>query len=589
VGLNNIRDNRAAVKHRTGSVRARRENVVTSSELGRYLATWRVLSLLAKRSRPLVRSLMVERPEPADSGVRLAELVASLSLATDLGLAQPEEHVLRQTVIATRLAAAAGQSDEQRAAVFYVSLLAWTGCIADSHELAFWFGDDRNLRADSYQLDKIGLPMLRFMIGHVARGEAPLHRVTMVGRFLTGGMGDAMRSFITHCQTTGDVAYRLGLHPDVRRALLQSFERWDGKGVPDGLAGEEIEPVMRVVHIADDAEVYHRSGGVRAALAMLQARAGTEFDPGLVELCRSRADEIFGDLGSVDAWSVVLDGCTPLDRVIPDSGLTSVLSTFADYADLKSPCFLGHSRAVAELARNAAVQLGMVAADVTLVERAALVYRLGTIGVSSGIWDKAGPLSAIEWERVRTVPYLTERVLCRQRRLAEIGTIAAMSHERMDGSGYPRGLPGGAIPAPARLLAAADVYQALAEDRPHRAALPFNERAAALRADVAAGRLDAVMAGAVLAAAGHPVKKRAPRVAGLTAREAEILELLVRGRSHKQIAVELMISNRTVGSHVEHIYSKIGVSTRGAAAMYAMRHGLVDVRVSGAEAPENIG
>jgi HD-GYP domain-containing protein (c-di-GMP phosphodiesterase class II) len=346
---------------------------------------------------------------------------------------------------------------------------------------------------------------------------------------------------------------------------------------------------MRVVHIADDAEVYCRAGGVDAALTMLKARAGTEFDPELVELCCAKSDEIFGDLGSVDAWNVVLDGCAPLDRVIPDSDLTQVLGTFADYADLKSPWFLGHSQGVAELARDAAAHLGMSAAEVALVQRSALVYRLGTIGVSSGIWDKPGPLSRIEWERVRTVPYLTERVLCRQRRLAEIGAIAAMCHERMDGSGYPRGLPGGAIPPPARLLAAADVYQALAAGRPHRAALSRADRAEALHSEVAAGRLDAAMVRAVLGAAGHPVKKRAPRVAGLTAREAEILELVVRGRSHRQIAAELMISTRTVGSHVEHIYTKIGVTTRGAAAMYAMRHGLVDLRVSSAEATENIG
>ena len=514
--------------------------------------------------------------QDAESGVRLAELVASLSLATDLGLGLPQEHVLRQTVIATRLAAAAGLSDDERAAAFYVSLLAWVGCVADSHELATWFGDDRRLRADSYSVDKTALPMLRFLLDHVSADGSPLRRITMVGRFLSGGFRDAMTSFVAHCQTTSDIADRLGLHEGVQHALPQAFERWDGKGVPAGLRGAQIERVMRVVQVADDAEVCHRLGGVDAALDVLTDRGGSEFDPTLVAVCRERRDEIFGDLNTVDAWQVVIAGCAALDRRLDEDELMAVLEVFADYADLKSPWFLGHSRAVASLAAESARRFGLPPDEVTLVERAALVHRIGMIGVSTGTWDKPGPLSTIEWERVRTVPYLTERVLDRQPRLAEIGRVAGMCHERVDGSGYPRGLSGAAIPAAARLLAAAEVYQALGEDRPHRAAYPRPQREAMLLADGVAGRLDAASVTAVLAAAGHQVRRRRTLIAGLTTREVEVLELLVRGWSNKRIAAHLSISTRTTGTHVEHIYAKIGVSTRGAAAMFAMRHGLVD-------------
>ncbi len=525
----------------------------------------------------------------AESGVRLAELVASLSLATDLGLGLPQEHVLRQTVIATRLAAAGGLSEDERAAVFYVSLLAWVGCVADSHELASWFGDDRQLRADSYAVEKTTLPMLRFLLDHVSADGSPVRRITMVGRFLSGGFRDAMASFVAHCQTTSDIADRLGLHEDVRKALPQAFERWDGKGVPAGLRGDQIERVMRVVQVADDAEVSHRIAGVDAALNMLADRGGTEFDPALVALCRDNAAEIFGDLETVDAWRVVIAGCSPLDRALDDAELMAVLEIFADYADLKSPWFLGHSRAVAALAARAARGFGLPPSEVTLVERAALVCRLGMIGVSTGTWDKAGPLSTIEWERVRTVPYLTERVLDRQPRLAEIGKIAGMCHERMDGSGYPRGLSGAAIPAAARLLAAAEVYQALGEARPQRAAYPQSDREAQLLAEAAAGRLDAAAVTAVLAAAGHQVRRRRTLIAGLTNREIEVLELLVRGWPNKRIAAHLSISTRTAGTHVEHIYTKIGVSTRGAAAMFAMRHGLVDASPIGEESSQRSG
>jgi HD-GYP domain-containing protein (c-di-GMP phosphodiesterase class II) len=458
----------------------------------------------------------------AGSDVRLAELVAASSLATDLGLGVPQEHVLRQTVIATRLAVAAGLTDEEQAAAFYVSLLAWVGCVADSHEMARWFGDDRQIRVGSYDVDKIGAPMLRFMIGHVASGGPPLRRLTMIGRFLAGGLRDAMDSFVGHCQTTGEIADRLGLPPGVHGALAQAFERWDGKGTPAKLRGEQIQAVMRVVQVADDAELFHRLGGVAAALDILRERSGGEFDPNLVDICHAESAAIFGDLDVVDAWSVAIDGCAPLDRRVPESELTTLLETFADYADLKSPWLLGHSRAVASLAAEAARRADRSQAEVTLAERAALVARLGAIGVSTGIWDKPGPLSAMEWERVRTVPYLTERILGRQPVLAKIGAVAATQHERMDGSGYPRGLAGAAIAPVGRLLAAADVYQALGEARPHRAALPPPEQEAALLAEVTAGRLDAAAVNAVLAATGHRTGRRPTTFAGLTGREIEV-------------------------------------------------------------------
>jgi HD-GYP domain-containing protein (c-di-GMP phosphodiesterase class II) len=456
-----------------------------------------------------------------------------------------------------------------------VSLLAWVGCISDSHELARWFDDEQQLRADSYHVDKTGVPMLRFMLGHIASGGPPLRRITMIGRFLAGGIGDAQRSFVTHCQTTGDIAERLGLGPEIRHALGQAFERWDGKGVPAGLAGAAIDPVMRVVQLADDAEVLHRFGGVDCALEMLRARRGSEFDPELVDACGRDPEAVFGDLDSVDVWKETIDRRAALDRELSESELTTTLEAFADYADLKSPSWLGHSRGVAELAVGAARCLGLSEDEITLVERAALVHDIGVIGVSTSVWDSPRPLSRNERERVRTHPYLSERVLSRQPRLAELGCIAGMHHERMDGSGYPKGLRGDAIPITARLVATADVCHALGEDRPHRAAFAPAQREAMLRNEAAAGRLDGEVVQAVLAAAGLRVHQRPTLVAGLTAREVQILVLLARALPNKQIARELSISPRTVGSHIEHIYMKIGVTTRGAAAMFAMRHGLV--------------
>jgi DNA-binding CsgD family transcriptional regulator len=159
--------------------------------------------------------------------------------------------------------------------------------------------------------------------------------------------------------------------------------------------------------------------------------------------------------------------------------------------------------------------------------------------------------------------------------LAPLAAIAVQHRERLDGSGYPRGLTGNAISEPARILATADAYQAMREPRPHRPPRTADEAAAELRAEVKAGRLDADAAEAVLGAAGHRVARRREGPAGLTQREVEVLRLLARGLSNKEIAERLVISPKTVGNHVEHIYGKIGSSSRAAAGLFAMRHGLL--------------
>jgi HD-GYP domain-containing protein (c-di-GMP phosphodiesterase class II) len=209
------------------------------------------------------------------------------------------------------------------------------------------------------------------------------------------------------------------------------------------------------------------------------------------------------------------------------------------------------------------------------LRRAGLVHDLGRLGVSNAIWDKRGPLGAGEWERVRMHPYLTERMLHSSEALAPLGAIAVQHRERLDGSGYPRGLSGAAISRLARILGAADAYQAMREPRPYRPERSADEAAAELRGDVKAGRLDADAAEAVLGAAGHRVSRRREGPAGLTAREVEVLKLLARGLSNKEIAERLVISPKTAANHIEHIYAKIDASTRATASLFAMQHGLL--------------
>ncbi len=290
---------------------------------------------------------------------------------------------------------------------------------------------------------------------------------------------------------------------------------------------------------------------------------------------QSQAAELLTGLDAVSGWDAVLDQEPALALVLRGEQLDAALLAIATFVDLKSPYMLGHARAVADLVAEAAMQLGLPEGEVRTLYRAGLVHDLGRLGVSNAILDRRGPLGAGEWERIRMHPYLTERMLHQSAALAPLGAIAVQHRERLDGSGYPRGLAGAAISRHARLLAAADAYQAMREPRPHRPARTADDAAVELRAEARAGRLDPEAVEAVLGAAGHRVLRRREGPAGLTQREVEVLRLLARGLSNKEIAAALVITPKTVANHVEHIYAKIGASTRARASLFAMQHGLL--------------
>jgi len=376
-----------------------------------------------------------------------------------------------------------------------------------------------------------------------------------------------------HAKLARSLGDELGLPPGALDALGASYERWDGKGWPGEREGERIPLAARVIQLAEFAEVAHRNHGIGGAVEVAGRGSATQFDPNLVAILRADAEKIFRSLDEVSSWEAVLAG-EPALRVLSAAELDEALAAIARFVDLKSPFMLGHSQAVATLARDAAACLDLPAAERTRLYRAGLTAGFGRLGVSNAIWDKPGPLTVAEWERVRLAPQLAERMLRRSAALAPIASLVGQQRERLDGSGYPAGLAGGAIPPAARLLAAADSYQAMLEPRPHRPARSANEAAGELRCDARAGRLDPDAAAAVLAAAGHRVTRPA-NVAGLTAREIDVLRLAVRGLSNKQIAASLVVAPKTVGNHIEHIYTKIGVSNRAGAALFAMRNGLL--------------
>ena len=512
---------------------------------------------------------------PEVAPVRLAELVASLSLGIDLGFGQPMEHVLRQCLIALRLGEQLGLDEAERATIYYTSLLVNVGCHSDAHEQAKWFGDDIALKAAKYDHEPFSVREIIAMVRQIGAGTTPLHRFRTGLEFAISGYRQVNDMMARHAGLARELGSQLGLPEAVLDALGGSYERWDGRGWPGDLAGDKIPIAARVVQLAEFAEVAHRVGGIDAAIALGERRRATQFDPALVDVLRLDAAKIFGQLDDAGSWDAVIDAEPSLAISLTQHECDEALGAIGRFVDLKSPFTIGHSCAVAELAAKAGRQLGLSDDQVRTLHRAGLVHDFGRLGVSNSIWDKRGSLGAGEWERVRMHPYFTERMLRQSPTLAPLANIAVQHRERLDGSGYPRGLSGAAISPLARILGAADAYQAMREPRPHRAPLSAESAATELRIDVRSGRLESDADETVLVAAGHRAVRRREGPAGLTAREVEVLRLVARGLSNKDIARILVISPKTTGNHIEHIYTKIGTSNRAGAGLFAMQRGLL--------------
>jgi HD-GYP domain-containing protein (c-di-GMP phosphodiesterase class II) len=511
--------------------------------------------------------------------VRLAEIVAALSVATDLGMGQPLEFALRSCLLSLRLGEALWLSEAALREVYYQALLRYIGCNVETGLLAAVTGDEIAFRGDFAEIDNSSTGQVLQLFIHFIRlanqGQPPLE----VLRALTAGilsLPQIKASFAGHCEVAQRLAARLGFDGNIVYALGQLYERWDSKGAPNGLKGEAIAPAVRIVTLAQDALLFYRLGGVEAAVAVARKRRGAAYSPEVVDVFCQKAGALFAGLEQEPAWETVL-ALEPGDcRSLSPEALDDACATLADFVDLKSTFTLGHSSAVAGLAAAAVRQMGLPAGDVRTVQRAAWLHDLGRTGVSSAIWDKAGALTAREWEQVRLHPYYTTRILARPAGLAHLSELAGLHHERLDGSGYYRGLPAAMLSPLARLLAAADVFQALCSERPHRPAYLPEQAAEQLNLQVRQGRLDRDAVLAVLAAAGlAKVEKSAGITAGLSEREIEVLRLLTRGLTTQQVAKTLLISPKTADHHIQHIYTKIGVSTRAGATLFALEHQLL--------------
>jgi HD-GYP domain-containing protein (c-di-GMP phosphodiesterase class II)/DNA-binding CsgD family transcriptional regulator len=469
-------------------------------------------------------------------------------------------------------------SEQQLEELFYVTLLRHIGCTAFSHEEGIVVGDDNALRGNFTGIDsRRPAEVAATAIRTFGAGTGSLGRVrTFTAVVLAADRLSMTRVVAAHCDASARLAQQLGLSDGVIDSLNHIFERWDGKGLPLGLKGDAIALSARVTHFSHTVVLETWRRGPTGAREMVRRRAGSEFDPALAQIFLTHSPELMESVTADSVWDGVLATEPASGPWLPASRLDAVAQAFALFSDLKSPYTLGHCQGVARLAEASGRALGLAEVQVQSVRRAALLHHLGRVAIANGIWDKPGRLNEAEWERVRLYPYHTERTVSRLQAWRPLATLAASVQERLDGSGYHRGVPAALLSTEARVLAAADAYQAMSEERPHRPALLPEVAARELRNEVEAGRLDREAVNAVLECAGlRRLTARGGWPAGLTDREVDVLRQVAQAKPNKAIAQALVISEETVRNHVRHIYEKIGVSSRAGAALFAMEHDLI--------------
>lgn len=483
------------------------------------------------------------------------QTLGCLAFAGDLSMGQPIDHSPRSALLAARLAAQVGAGAATSANACALGLLRWAGCTANAQDFADLFGDDIAARA-----------------AHI-EGRSPFHNIRTLSQPLETYTRPIAQA---QCEATVEMAGQLGFKPAIAAAALHLLEHWDGSGIPAGRRGEEIDLLAQIVVLGGDLEVFSRVFGMAKALHLIETRAGRHYDPVLTRLALKHASEWLTEIGELDAWpTAAAHASGAISSTVVD--WDSMATLLADYADLKLPRDFMGSRKVAEIAALTASLLGFDAQTERCLARAALLHGLGRVTVPNPTLERRGPLSEADEEHLRLIPHWTERILKRAPGFAEETALACRAFERLDGSGYPRGLSAQNLDAAARALQACVFVVAGA--RLEQVGNAAKESADLVAREVAAGRLDAPTVNAVMAACGMP-RRPLPTPAGaspaqlVTEREREVLGLLARGLSNKEIAQKLGITPRTAGTHVENLYRKLGISTRAAAALIASRWGL---------------
>lgn len=507
---------------------------------------------------------------------RLASLFGALASSADVASGFHPEKAIRTAIVAARLARAHGLDPGSQSDAYYLALVRFLGCTAFAPEAArYGGGNDLSVGPVMAFIDPSEpLRALGSIVSGVGRGAPLGQRAKGLTTLLTDRSAPHDHA-AAECDVGDALARRIGMSEPIVAGLGDVFERFDGKGHPHGKQGDESELLARVVVAADVLEIAFSRYGLAGVLATARKRSGGQFDPGLVTTFCDDAADLLDGLAAASVWEAFLDAEPASHQNVTPAVVARYAEAFARAIDLKSVWTATHSHSVGVLAVSAGEAAGLPRPVVDELRIAGWLHDLGRVAVPNLIWDKPGSLNDAEWEQMRLHAYHTERLLARSPVLASVAALAGAAHERGDGSGYIKGLRSAQLDTPARLLAACDVYCALREDRPHRPAFSADAAAGVLTDEAGRGTLDLAAVRHVLDAAGEaPATRVGTWPAGLTDREVEVLRLVARGGTNKDVARTLGISHRTVQHHVSHVYTKIGVTSRAGAALFAAEQGL---------------
>ncbi len=408
--------------------------------------------------------------------VRLADVIAALTYALDLTEGQRPGHTLRTTVLAMRLGESVGLDREALGALYYAALLKDSGCSSNAARMSALFGSpDQDLKRNMRLVDwhdrwKLAMRTAR----SCGVGLDPIARVR---HFLAVARTPSLTREIiqTRCERGAQIALVLGFPKGASDAILYVDEHWCGLGHPFGLAGEEIPILSRIILLAQTVEAFWSELGTTAALDMAKRRRGTWFDPRLVDTLLGWARdaawwEQLGDLARLDDAVLALEpGAAPM--LATDERLDRIAFAFAAVIDAKTPFTARHSSNVARYAVGIVNAMGGNTASTRDVLRAGLLHDIGKLGVSNRILDKPGKLTDEEFAEIRKHPRWTLEILQHVAAFRHFAHDAAQHHERLDGGGYPWKVPAEKLSYLARVLAVADVYEALTATRPYREGL----------------------------------------------------------------------------------------------------------------------
>lgn len=517
-----------------------------------------------------------------DRSCSLAELLCALSFATDMSMGQLMEHGLRTAYIGLQIADTMHLPEEDRQGIFYGALLKDAGCTACASIFSTFFaGNDLGPRSDCILLDHDSMKQaVAWFWRHAPQDVSIAGRIANVFSFLTECRGVMKESMAGHCEVGEMFARRLGLPQQVQEAVRYAWERWDGKGMAYGLNGSHIPIAAQVLHLSQVIECAYWAGGATAAKAMARERQGKDFNPELVAAFfkSSESPDFWPVLERENVQETVLQMKPPasFDKIAADQ-IEVVCEVLADFADVKSRNTWNHSLTVAEVAVKTARQMGLGQPQLTKIRLSALVHDLGKAAVPIGVLDKGEGLTGDEWERFRLHPYYTERVLARVGPLSDLAPDAASHHEWVNGEGYHRGLSSVQIPLGGRILAVSDTFVTLSRSEGDNVDA---RRILHKMREYVGERLDGECYEALLGSVtGSAPPKRTrgqdPRYGYLSDREIEVLRLVAAGMTNREVAKELVISDKTVEHHLEHIYNKLGVSSRTSAVVFAVQQGIV--------------